>query len=210
MPPDSRIRGGRFIRAQLGNIDPYCQVALFRVAGQRRPSKALVRVGAASPKGALHRLLGAEIVDFRFLDASPPVAAQASAAVLSEIVLPVPSAPVPVLPVEVPAVPVVLEVTADPPTVPMVSQIEVSPVLPAPSLAEPVPPASVPLPDPAPLVPALAAEAPIAPAPPSQGARAHRFFPPSSGAGECGVDHPGNSRRQAGDGGPLRCRVDPS
>ena len=141
------------------------------MAGQKRPSKALVRVGAASPKGALHRLLGAEIVDFRFLDASPPVAAQASAAVLSEIVLPVPPAPVPVLPVEVPAVPVVLEVTADPPTVPMVSQIEVSPVLPAEvpapvvlPVAEPVSPAPVPLPDPAPLVPALAAEAPIAPA----------------------------------------------
>jgi hypothetical protein len=58
----------RILRPPLGNKNTYCEVAVFRTAGQKFPSKALVRLGTAGPCAALAALLGVEIVAFRILE----------------------------------------------------------------------------------------------------------------------------------------------
>ena len=65
------------LRVPTGNRDTYCRLALFRAAGQRCPSKALVRPDVAAPRAELERLLGAKLVEFRMVggEAEPAPAA---------------------------------------------------------------------------------------------------------------------------------------
>jgi hypothetical protein len=64
-----------------GNIYPYCQMAVYSLAGQFRPSKALVAPDVADPQAELARLLGSEVVDFRLLADAKPVAKPVTVAV---------------------------------------------------------------------------------------------------------------------------------
>ena len=169
-----------FDKPPLGNIVSHCQVAVYRVAGQKRPSKALVRVGAASPKGALVRLLGVEIVDFRFMDAP---ATPAPARVLAALT----SAPEPPT---VPAEPVVSDPAAEVPALAAtVPAIEEAPVLalaehaliaaaPAPSLAA----EALPLPAPAVVQPIATVPAVLAAAQPQPPPRIVFFRHPAAPA----------------------------
>jgi hypothetical protein len=60
------------------NRDTYWRMAVYRTAGQRRWSKALIRPDVADARAELIRLLGADVVDFRMMDgppSDPPAAA---------------------------------------------------------------------------------------------------------------------------------------
>ena len=50
----------------------YWHLAVYRTAGQRRPSKALIRPDVADARAELTRLLGVGLVDFRMMDSPPP------------------------------------------------------------------------------------------------------------------------------------------
>jgi hypothetical protein len=52
-----------------GNIDSYCRMAVYRLPGQRRPSRALVGSDVSEAAAKLADHVGAEILDFRLFDA---------------------------------------------------------------------------------------------------------------------------------------------
>ena len=63
-------------RCSFGNIGTYCQMSIFRTAGQRCPSKVLIGPDVTDPRAALEQLLGVPVVDFRPMAEPPAGAAQ--------------------------------------------------------------------------------------------------------------------------------------
>jgi len=55
------------INGQSAYIDSYCRLAIYRVVGQKRASKALIRSDSTEPKRVLERLLDRAVVEFRLL-----------------------------------------------------------------------------------------------------------------------------------------------